>query len=324
MAKKKTDIEITFKTLSQIKKENASVEWLPLNNPALDYLFGKGMPRGRIIEIYGPESGGKTTLALCISEAFIAAKGIVLYIDVERAMTPDRYTLACRTPDSEKRFFVVEVPTVEEVFTAIEKFLYDHKKKEEPLLIVWDSLAQTSSLSEVEKNLTEQDFSRRAIVISKALRSKIVPMLANQKASLIVINQMRDNVGVLYGDKEMVPGGRATKFAYSIRVKIGKVGKIEEGKKKKGIITKLRIIKNKIHKPELVSYIGIDYEKGISAATSAFWTLEQYGKIKKVSKEESYSLKIGNIKKVFTIEDFNNVYLKHKKEINSLVKEVIT
>ena len=123
MAKKKTDIEITFKTLSQIKKENESVEWLPLKNPALDYLFGKGMPRGRIIEIFGPESGGKTTLALSISDAFIMAKGIVLYIDVERAMTPERYALACRTPESEKRFLVVEVPTVEEVFTAIEKYL---------------------------------------------------------------------------------------------------------------------------------------------------------------------------------------------------------
>lgn len=324
MAKKKTDIEITFKTLSQIKKENESVEWLPLKNPALDYLFGKGMPRGRIIEIFGPESGGKTTLALSISDAFIMAKGIVLYIDVERAMTPERYALACRTPESEKRFLVVEVPTVEEVFTAIEKFLYDNRKKEVPLLIVWDSLAQTSSLSEVEKNLTEQDFSRRAIVISKALRSKIIPMLADQKASLVVINQMRDNVGVLYGDKEMVPGGRATKFAYSIRVKIGKIGKIEEGKKKKGIITRLKTVKNKIHRPELTSYIAIDYEKGISASTSAFRTLEQYGLIKKVSKEENYSLKIGNIKKVFTLEEFNNVYLRHRKEIDSLVKEVIT
>ncbi len=240
----------------------------------LDEALGvKGYPRGRIIEIYGPESSGKTTLALTAVAEVQKNEGRCAYIDAENSIDPEYARkigvkideLVISQPDSgEQAFEIVEVLAKSEAFD----------------LIVIDSVAALVPQSELDGMMSDNSVGVQARMMSKALR-KISGVLNKTKTTIIFINQLREKIGVIYGNNETTTGGRALKFYSSVRIDIRRQEAIKDGANIIGNSVNIKVVKNKVAPPFRGCKLDIIYGKGISKEGEALDLGVQYELIKK-------------------------------------------
>ena len=293
------------------KKGAHNVESFPSGSLVIDELIGiGGYPKGRIIEIYGPESSGKTTVALHAIAEIQKQGGIAAFIDAEHAIDPkyarnlgvDTDNLILSQPDSGEQ-------ALEIVDTLAKTGAMD--------LIVIDSVAALVPEAELNGEMKDQTIGSQARLMSKALR-KITGHLHKSKTTVIFINQIREKVGVVFGNPEVTPGGRALKFFSSVRMEIRRVSSIGTGDDVSGNNVKIKIVKNKLAAPFKVGMTEIIFAAGISQESEIIDIAEKKGI---VSKSGSwYKYKDENVAQ--GKQNFKELLMKDKKLFNEIKKQI--
>lgn len=221
--------------------------WIPSGDPEIDRVLGGGWPLGRIVEVFGPESNGKTTVALHAAAECQKLGGVVVFLDLEHALSKKR---AKDIGVNLKKLIYSQPGTMEEVYEYVEGIVEKVTKSnsERPILIIWDSVAASPAKAEVEGDYDDQFVGIHARIMSQGLR-KINKTINHSKACFMCINQNRDKVGVTFGEKSTTPGGRALKFYASIRLEVIKIGQYKEGSAVAGIKCIATAKKNKVAPP---------------------------------------------------------------------------
>jgi recombination protein RecA len=252
-----------------------NIDVIPTGSLGLDAALGiGGVPRGRIIEIFGPESSGKTTLSLHIVAEAQKKGGVCAFIDAEHAMDPD---YAGKLGVKIDELLISQPDTGEQALEIAESLVRSGSID----VIVIDSVAALTPKDEIEGDMGAHHVGKQARLMSQALR-KLTALMSKTKTVVIFINQIRMQIGVMFGNPETTTGGKALKFYSSVRMDIRKIAQIKKGEEVVGSRTRVKVVKNKVAAPFKQTEFDIIYNEGISLEGEMLALGESMGIIKKV------------------------------------------
>ncbi len=327
MAKEKAEKTIASgieETLKQIKtkfgeeaimklgdRPKVNVDAIPTGSLGLDMALGiGGLPRGRIIEIFGPESSGKTTLALHVIAEAQKRNGICAFIDAEHALDPE-YTKKLGVKIEE--LLLSQPDTGEQALEIVESLVRSGKID----VIVIDSVAALTPKDEIEGDMGAQHMGKQARLMSQALR-KLTAIVARSKTIVIFINQIRMQIGVMFGNPETTPGGKALKFYTSVRLDIRRIAQIKKGDEVVGGRVRVKVVKNKVAAPFRATEFDLLYNEGISREGELIALGEKLGIIEKSG--ASYSFGEEKLGRGY---DATRTYLKENPKTASIILKEI-
>lgn len=256
------------------ENQTMNIESTPTGSISLDLALGVGgIPKGRIIEIYGPESSGKTTLAMHMVTEVQKAGGIAAFVDAEHAMDPE---YAGKIGVHLSELLISQPDTGEQALDIVETLVRSNAVD----IIVVDSVAALTPRAEIEGEMGDSHMGLQARLMSQALR-KLTGIISKSKCTVIFINQIRMKIGVMFGNPETTTGGNALKFYASLRLEVRKAAQIKAGEKIIGSRVKVKVVKNKVAAPFRVAEFDIMYNEGISRAGDLLDTGVAYGVISK-------------------------------------------
>ncbi len=291
--------------------KKVDVEAVSTGSISLDMALGVGgVPRGRIIEIFGPESSGKTTLALHIAAETQKKGGVAAFVDAEHALDP---VYAKNIGVNTKELLISQPDTGEQALDIVEALI----KSDAVDLVVVDSVAALTPTAEIEGEMGQQHVGLQARLMSHALR-KLTSIAARHNTIVIFINQIRMQIGVMFGNPETTTGGKALKFYSSVRIDIRKAAQIKKGEDVIGNRVKVKVVKNKVAAPFKTAEFDIMYNEGISYESDLLNLAIKYGIAKKsgawiIYKDQKLGQGMDNARK----------FLKQNKQLaNKILQEV--
>jgi recombination protein RecA len=257
------------------------IEVVPTGSIGLDYALGVGgLPRGRIVEIFGPESSGKTTLTLHVIAEAQKMGGLCAFIDAEHAMDPE---YAKKLGVNINELLISQPDNGEQALEIAESIVRSGKVD----VLIIDSVAALTPRDEIEGDMGAHHVGKQARLMSQALR-KLTAIAHKSKTVIIFINQIRMQIGVMFGNPETTPGGKALKFYASVRIDIRKIAQIKKGEDVVGARTKVKIIKNKVAAPFKVTEFDIIYNEGISKEGELLALGEKFKLVSKAGQSYMY------------------------------------
>jgi len=264
------------------EKPHVDVNAIPTGSLGLDNALGVGgVPRGRIIEIFGPESSGKTTLALHIIAEAQKKDGVCAFIDAEHAMDPEySHKLGVKID----QLLISQPDNGEQALEIVDSLVRSGKLD----VIVIDSVAALTPKDEIEGDMGAHHVGKQARLMSQALR-KLTAIVARSKTVVIFINQIRMQIGVMFGNPETTPGGKALKFYTSVRLDIRRIAQIKKGEEVMGGRIRVKVVKNKVAAPFKQTEFDLMYNEGISKEGEIMALGEKFKIIEKTGNSYFYT-----------------------------------